>query len=348
MSKKPPFGAPASGKVFTSKTTRFPSGDHESAPTKPGTSIASFLASEPSGWTSQASPSDTYAIAPLTTAGPFPATVRCPFEPPNMRATAPIPTAAATKATAIASARERAGVAGGGGGSRCSMSRQRSGVLVRENDRNRSSRSVIVVLQELAQPASPSHHVHADGRLGRADDPCDLLGGVAGRVVQDHRGPLLVGQLRERDDEVAGRLLHLVGLDRLGHRTLPPLLQFAARDPERGPPDPPLRILDGVAAPQDLRERLGHRIARHLRVAREGQERPPQPVASLPVQALDLLGARRARRRTFHSRSHKEEDRSKRERGSRGTGASPCRCGAAPPGGSGGRGGTGPGPPRSP
>jgi hypothetical protein len=49
MSKKPPFGAPSAGNVFTSNTIRLPSGDHEMLPTKPGTSIGNVLALEPSG-----------------------------------------------------------------------------------------------------------------------------------------------------------------------------------------------------------------------------------------------------------------------------------------------------------
>jgi hypothetical protein len=38
-------------------------------------------------------------------------------------------------------------------------------------------------------------------------------------------------------------------------------------------------------------ERFRHRIARDLRIAGERQHRAPQPVAPLPVQALDLCRA---------------------------------------------------------
>jgi hypothetical protein len=40
---------------------------------------------------------------------------------------------------------------------------------------------------------------------------------------------------------------------------------------------------------EGLNECLRHRVVRHLPVAGEGQERPPQAVPTLPVEALEVL-----------------------------------------------------------
>src|SRR5215211_6229410 len=136
------------------------------------------------------SPSPAKAILPSETA----AAVRfgCP-EPTNVNAATPSPPAATARATTIAIPRRDVGRDGSGRGSRPSMSRQSSGGRARLSASNRSSKSVIFFLQELAEAPSAPHQVDADRRLGRADDPGDLLRGVAGAVVEDDRDPLPLG-----------------------------------------------------------------------------------------------------------------------------------------------------------
>src|SRR5262245_22910071 len=149
---------------------RVPSGDHATCTIRIGSPSNTTRRSEPSGDTEYhvdpPSPPTRYRICPFAT--PVAGDPGTPdfLDPPNVIAAAPIPTAATMKATAIASTRRRAGGAGDGRGSRCSISRQRSGVLVRENERNRSSRSTIVVLQALAEATPATHHVHANRSLG--------------------------------------------------------------------------------------------------------------------------------------------------------------------------------------
>src|SRR5206468_11841341 len=63
------------------------------------------------------------------------------------------------------------------------------------------------------------------------------------------------------------------------------------RDPEGSAPDPPVRGLDRVAAAECLGEGLGHRVARELRVPREGGEGAPELLSLLPPDTLDEVAS---------------------------------------------------------
>src|SRR5947207_2328652 len=103
----------------------------------------------------------------------------------NARATNAKAAVATSKATSPATIRGRSGGLGGAAGSRLSMSRQSSGARILPNERNRSSRSGIVVLQELSETAAPSHQVHLHRRGSRPDDRGHLTHRVAAGVMED-------------------------------------------------------------------------------------------------------------------------------------------------------------------
>src|SRR2546426_8343902 len=106
-------------------------------------------------------------------------------------------------------------------------------------------------------------------------------------MVKDDGGALLLREPSEGIDEVPRALVHLVGrADERQASTAP--LEFTRCDPKRSTPKPGLGVADLGPPPQCLCECLSHRVARHLRVTREGQDRAPHPFPALPVEALEL------------------------------------------------------------
>src|SRR4051812_8409046 len=202
----------------------------------------------------------------------------------------PMPAAATSRAVTIATGRRHRASGGTTPGSRTAMSGQRSGTRIPPASRNRWSRSVIVHLQELAEPAASLAQVHEHRRLRRADDPRHIPGRISGEVVQYHRRPLLGREPGERPHEVDRTRRHLVSadIDLRNDRALPPSLEFPGGDREGGPPHPRRRIRDRVTAPQRLGECFRDRVTRHVRVARVQEDRPLQLRTDLRVDPFEL------------------------------------------------------------
>src|SRR5918996_2183315 len=220
--------------------------------------------------------------------------------PRNARATRTAPAAARTRATAPAASRRPAPASGSGRGSRVSMSGHRSGPRTLSSRRNFVSRSAIVASHEVAEPPPALAQVDPYRGRRRTNDRGHLTDRVTGAVVQNHRGPLLRRQAPKRLDQLHRLRVHPVPL--LSKREIlpgPPGLQISPGDPERRPPDPPIRLPDLVTSPQRLGERLGHRVGGHLGVPGERQNRSPQAIPVLPVHPLQAGG--RPHRRFTHT-----------------------------------------------
>ena len=89
-------------------------------------------------------------------------------------------------------------------------------------------------------------------------------------------GAMAVRDVPRPEAEIARRFRLLVRALGNGWRLPGTQLQLPGGDPERGAPDPPFRRTHGLSALQHLCECLGHGVARHLPVAREGEDGPPQ------------------------------------------------------------------------
>src|SRR5262245_19383383 len=178
-----------------------PSGDHATCATRVGSPSKTTRLRAPSAPTVSirlppSPPPTRNQISPLAfdpTSAPLVPVAAARSDPPTVSAASPIPAPPITSATAATTARRHEVVGGvSERGSRVSMSDQRSGLPVRDNDRKRSSRSGIVIPQELSEPAPSAHEVHPNRRLGRSDHPRDLLRGVARRIVEHDRAALLI------------------------------------------------------------------------------------------------------------------------------------------------------------
>ncbi len=131
--------------------------------------------------------------------------------------------------------------------------------------------------------------VSADGKRIDPGAARDLAHRAVGVVVQHDHDALLRRESLERSEQL------LIGMGvvegALGHRSASQArlaLEIPRGQPEGGAPDPAAHVPDRRAAAQRLGEGLGDGVGGDLLIAREGVERPPQAIAVLPVDRLDL------------------------------------------------------------
>src|SRR5581483_6745779 len=177
------------------------------------------------------------------------------------------PPAKTANATSAAARRARAGgvlTTRGSRSTRRAMSSRRSGTLRPSRRSNALLRSAIALLQQVPQTLPAPAEMDADGGRARSQNPGDLPGLVALVVVKDQRRPLAFRKRPERSEQRRRALRHLVPPIDLELERTPSPLHLAGGDPKGGGPQPRLRRAHGLAPAEALRERLGHRVARHL------------------------------------------------------------------------------------
>jgi hypothetical protein len=146
----------------------------------------------------------------------------------------------------------------------------------------------MLYLQFLPQALTSTIEMNADSRGGGPEDPSSVPSRVPGVVMQNDSASLLRRKLRQRSDEVDGRLRHLDG-DLMKIDLRGAALQLSPSDLEGRPPHPLVDVSDLVAAPEGLGVGLGHRVACHIGIRSKQQKRTPELGRVLPKAALNLV-----------------------------------------------------------